>query len=397
MVKQLEGLFAELSATVYGLPLLVWRVGRSPVRGTLRLHVRRLKQDAHIGPHSAVLLAASLLVVWSGQTDRVRQFAGGLLAGGSGLTEPIVTSVLLAAFIDGGCRLFARIRYRRDLRRRSRAVAMLLYASAFALLTIGPFFWLALSTSAAIDRLGLPHGSLAGLLFVALLCGAALASSWPSMAVYASLRHGRLQDDPIVSMLPFAFLFLFMAAPILGHGIVLWLQTPLVHLSSPYTRCTLDDDAVGVVAVLHNHTSDVMVVDSRNLGVRLDGGKSHFISQLPLEVTRSSLAFAGGLITIPPDAVALVEATADPRHPRRSNDLRAETYLERCELIKMDEQQPLWLGESGRHLFDWLPVPRPLRPWPVKSQETFDGTGAIVDRRRSSTQAPAQESPTRSP
>jgi hypothetical protein len=24
MVKQLEGLFAELSATVYGLPLLVW-------------------------------------------------------------------------------------------------------------------------------------------------------------------------------------------------------------------------------------------------------------------------------------------------------------------------------------------------------------------------------------
>lgn len=79
------------------------------------------------------------------------------------------------------------------------------------------------------------------------------------------------------------------------------------------------------------------------------------------------------------------------------DNLPAKTPLQWCELIKMDEQQPLWLGESGRHLFDWLPVPRPLRPWPVKSQETFDGTGAIVDRRRSSTQAPAPGSPTRLP
>ena len=90
MVKQLEGLFAELSATVYGLPLLVWRIGRSPVRGSLRLYVRhRLKRDAHIGPHTAVLLTGFLLSVWTGQNDRVRQFAGGLIAG-RGLTEPIV-------------------------------------------------------------------------------------------------------------------------------------------------------------------------------------------------------------------------------------------------------------------------------------------------------------------
>ena len=385
MVKQLEGLFAELSATVYGLPLLVWRIGRSPVRGSLRLYVRhRLKRDAHIGPHTAVLLTGFLLSVWTGQNDRVRQFAGGLIAG-RGLTEPIVISVLLAAFIDAGGRLFGRLRYARDVRRRPRAVAMLLYTAAFAIATIGPFFWLALLTSTTIVNAGLLRGMLAGVLFLMLLYAAACAASWPSMAVYAALRRRSIRHTQAPSVFPFAFLGIFMAADVVGGGLVRWIQTPPVRLSSPYTACTVDDATVGVVAVLQNNTTDVMIVDSRNLAVRLSSGESGGLSQLPVEVTRSSLASAGGLITIPPDAVALVEATANPRHPdRRGTDLGAETRPQRCELVKKDERRPLWLGERGGGSFALFPSLAPLEPWPDASQENLVGTGTVIDRRRAS-------------
>jgi hypothetical protein len=121
VVKHLEGLFAELSATIYGVPLLLWRVGRSPVRGALRLYVQhRHKQEAHIGPHSAVLLTALSIWFWGGpsSSEPLRRFMGGLLTDGGGLTEPIVTSVIVAALIDGGCRVCARLRYARDVRRR---------------------------------------------------------------------------------------------------------------------------------------------------------------------------------------------------------------------------------------------------------------------------------------
>lgn len=394
MVKQLEGLFAELSAAVYGLPLLLWRVGRSPVHGALRLAVRhRRAHDAHIGPNSAVLIAALLLTVWSGQADRIREFADGLIAGGPGLIEPVVTALLLASLVDGGCRLYTRIRFTHDVRRRARASALLLYASAFAILTIGPFFWAALLASTTLDQLGLPRGAVAGFLFVILLYAAAFAASWPTIAVYNALRRSPEQRPALGSALPFAYLGVFMVAPIVGGGFVRWIQTPPVRLSSPYATCTIDADGVGVVAVLHNHTRDVMIVDSRNLGVRLLRDRQ-FISQFPLEVVESSAARAGGLITIPPDAVALVEATADPLHPRRiGNDLSPEMRPDRCGLAKMNDRRPLWLGESGAGSFSLLPdvarLLEPLEPWPDSSQDTFEGTGVVIDRRSSSRPRPA--------
>lgn len=385
MLKQLEGLFAELSATVYGLPLLLWRVARSPVRGTLRLYVlHRREQEAHIGPHSAVLVTALLISIWSGQTpvrEMVRRFAGGLLTDTSGLTEPIVTSVILAAFIDGACRLYARLRYPRDGRRRSRSIAMLLYAAAFGIVAIGPLFWLAFAIGAAVDRLGLPRGTIAFLLFFALLYAAAFAASWPLMAIHNALRRSPVKDRELQSMFPLVFLIGFIAAPTLGGGLVRWIRTPPVPLSAPYTTCVLGEAAVGVVAVLRNHTREVMIVDSRNLGVRLIARKPDALVQLPLEVTRSSLALAGGLITIPADGVGLVEATADPRHPRRSADLEAEIHPQRCELVRMNEKRPMWLGERGGGSFDLLPSLAPLRTWPDPSQASFDGNGTVVDQR----------------
>ena len=386
MVKQLEGLFAELSATLYGLPLLLWRVGRSPVRGTLRLYVlHRRKQEAHIGPHSAVLLAAVLISFWGGQTpwpEMVRQFAGGLLADASGLTAPIVTSVILAALIDGGCRFYARMRYARDVRRRSRAIATLLYAAAFGTVAIGPLVWLALLMTAATDRLGLPHGAIAVALFFGLLYAAAFAASWPLIAVYNAQLHTPAKDLQVQSLVPFVFLAVFMAGPALGSGVVQWIQTPPILLSSPYTTCILDNALVRVVAVLHNHTRDVLIVDSQNLGVRLTSRQSGGLFQLPLEVTSSSVAVAGGLISIPSDTVALVEATADPRHPKRmGNDLRVETVPEQCGLVKMNDRRPLWLGERGGGPFALLPSLAPLEEWPDPSQESFDGSGTVVDQR----------------
>ena len=403
MLKQLEGLFAELSATLYGLPLVLWRVARSPVRGTLRLYfLHSHKHEAHIGPHSAVLLTAFLLSIWSGQRpvrEMVRRVAGSLLTDGSGLTEPIVTSIILAAVIDGGCRLYGRIRYPSDVRRRSRAIAMLLYAAAFGILSIGPLFWLALMAMAAFDRLGLPHGTAALVILFSLWYGAAFAASWPLIAVYNAQRPAAARRSELVrdlqGLFPLVFLFGFAVASTLGGGLVRWIQTPQVRLSALYTTCTLDSAAVGIVTVLQNHTRDVMIVDSRNLGVRLTARQPERLVQIPLEVTRSSVAVAGGLITIPANGVGLVEATADPRHSRRSSDLEAQTRLDRCELVRMDSNRPMWLGErrSGSSIlfpaFQW----GPFTPWPDPSQETFDGTGTVIDRRDNASRPPDLRQP----
>jgi hypothetical protein len=384
VVKHLEGLFAELSATIYGVPLLLWRVGRSPVRGALRLYVQhRRKQEAHIGPHSAVLLTALSIWFWGGPAsgETFREFMGGLLTGAGGLTEPLVTSVIVAGLIDGGCRVCARLRYGRDIRRRSRAIAMLLYAAAFGLAVLGPLFWLVILTPAVGEMIGLPRGTFALMLFVLLLIAAPLAASWPVMAIFNALRQTRWRDSQLQGLFPYVVLFGFMVVPTFASGLVRWIQTPPVLLSSPYVACTLDETAVGVVAVLRNDTGDVMIVDSRNLAVRLTGGKREIILQVPVEVIRSSLSGAGGLVTIPPRGSGFIEASADLKHPQRSNDLPARERPELCQLVKRKEREPLWLGEPKGGFFDLLPVLGSYRPWPDPSQETFDGSGAVDDRR----------------
>jgi hypothetical protein len=384
VVKHLEGLFAELSATIYGVPLLLWRVGRSPVRGALRLYVQhRRKQEAHIGPHSAVLITALSIWFWGGPAsgETFKGFMGGLLTGDGGLTEPIVTSIIVAGLIDGGCRLCARLRYGRDVRRRSRAIAMLLYAAAFGLVIVGPMFWLAILMASATERLGLPHGTFAGLLLVFTLLAAPLAASWPVLTVYNALRRTRWRDSELQSLLPYAVLAGFMVVPSFAHGFVRWIQTPPVLLATPYATCTLDDSAVGVVAVLRNYTEDVMIVDSRNLTVRLTGRERAFIWQAPVNLIRSSLAVAGGLVTIPPRGSGFIEASADLNHPERSSDLSARERPEGCQLVKRKEREPLWLGEPKGGSFDLLPGLGSYRPWPDPAQETFDGSGAVDDHR----------------
>jgi hypothetical protein len=125
----------------------------------------------------------------------------------------------------------------------------------------------------------------------------------------------------------------------------------------------------------------VMIVNSRNLAVRLTSSEQEIISQLPVEVIRSSLAVAGGLVTVPPHGSGLIEASADPKHPMRSNDLPAQARPERCRLAKMNERRLLWLGEPKGGFFDLFPSLGSFRPWPDPSQETFDGSGAVDDRR----------------
>jgi hypothetical protein len=229
--------------------------------------------------------------------------------------------------------------------------------------------------------IGLPRGAFAGMLLMLLIVAAPFAASWPVLRVYNALRRTRMRDSQLQGLFPFAVLIGFMLAPTLGGGLVRWIQTPPVLLSSPYAICTLDEAAVGVVAVLRNYTGDVMIVDSRNLAVRLTSSEQEIVSQLPVEVIRSSLAVAGGLVTVPPHSSGLIEASADPKHPMRSNDLPAQARPERCRLVKMDQRRPLWLGEPKGGFFDLLPSLGSFRPWPDPSQETFDGSGAVDDRR----------------
>jgi hypothetical protein len=136
-----------------------------------------------------------------------------------------------------------------------------------------------------------------------------------------------------------------------------------------------------MVAVLRNYTGDAMIVDSRNLAVHLLGSQEQVIWRAPIQVLKSSLALAGGLVTIPPRGSGFIEARADLKHAERSSDLTDRERPERCRLVKRREREPLWLGEPKGGPFDLLPVLGSFRPFPDPSLETFDGSGRVEDRR----------------
>jgi hypothetical protein len=304
-----EDLFSGVISAFYNYVSSLVTLLRAPVRGSIRLAVRRmLPRVPQLAPQTIIFVTSVLTELALFSTADMTPYLRSLVIARTTPPEimPVIVASLVATIVlDVGVRWLARFRYRGDRRRQQRLVTVTLYALAA---TVAYLATARVATFGAIVTYELP---LALILVVQWSVTIALV---PAIIVIAAVprRRERRLSEQIPAFISAAIIVLFLtAAWRLSSSYATHLLSERRQTYLPRLTCSVGSDGrIGALLVATNDSDVARPYYSNDLMITVGiGGRSH---ELNAGIVASSEGAGLPVYIIPARETFWLEAKTSP-------------------------------------------------------------------------------------